>query len=97
MLILDPKPPLRSRRPGQDAAGHVEGRRHVARIERLAAERLAGLARLDPGAARHRAGIERLAADHPTGIGPGAAAIHVEWHVAGTKRLAVAPRRACRA
>jgi hypothetical protein len=40
-------------------------------------ERLAGL---DPGAARHRGGIERLAADRATGIGPGAAARHVEGH-----------------
>jgi hypothetical protein len=44
-------------------------------IERLAfaVERLAGLAGLDPGAARHRAGIEGLAAERTTGIGPGAA------------------------
>jgi hypothetical protein len=41
-------------------------------------ERLAGLARLDPGAARHRADIEGVAADRATGIGPGAAARHVE-------------------
>jgi hypothetical protein len=54
------------------------GARHVGGIERLAVERLAGLARLDAGAARHRAGIEGLAADRATGIGPGAAARHVE-------------------
>jgi hypothetical protein len=38
------------------------------------------LARLDPGAARPRAGIEGLAAERTTGIGPGAAAGHVEGH-----------------
>ncbi len=38
------------------AAAHVEGHGTVGGIERLAAERLAGLAGLDPGAGRHRAG-----------------------------------------
>jgi len=48
--------------------------RHVGGIEGLAAERLAGLAGLDPGAARHRAGIDGLAVDRTAGNGPGAAA-----------------------
>jgi hypothetical protein len=41
-------------------------------------ERLAGLARLDLGAACHRATIKGFAADRNTGIGPGAAARRVE-------------------
>jgi hypothetical protein len=53
----------RSRRGG--TAGR--GARHVAAIERLAVERLAGLAGLDAGAARHRVRIEDLAADRATG------------------------------
>jgi hypothetical protein len=47
-------------------------------ITPLTAERLAGLTRLDAGAARHRAGIEGLAAERPTGNGPGTAAPRIE-------------------
>jgi len=43
--LAAPKRPIGPRRPGQDAAGHVE--RHVTGIEGLAVERLAGLAGLD--------------------------------------------------
>jgi len=41
-LFPIPKHPIGLRPPGQDAAGHVE--EHVGGIERLAGERLAGLA-----------------------------------------------------
>jgi hypothetical protein len=67
-------PPVSVRRSG----GARRGARHVAAsIERLA-ERLAGLAGLDPGCARPRGGIEGLAADRATGIGPAGAARHIE-------------------
>jgi len=85
-----------------------QGARHVAGIEQLAVERLAGL---DPGAARHRAGIEGVAADRATGIGPDAAARNVEgrgtspalsgsWWSASPSSPGLVPpcrhRRACR-
>jgi hypothetical protein len=57
------------------AAGHVKG---CGTSAASAVERLAGLARLDLGAACHRAGIEGLAADRATGNGHGAAARRVE-------------------
>jgi hypothetical protein len=50
----------------------------VGAIERLAVERLAGLARLDPAPLATVPAVEGLAAERATGIGPGAAARHVE-------------------
>jgi hypothetical protein len=49
------------------------------------------IAGLDPGTARHRGGIGGLAADRATGIGPGAAAGHVEGR--GTPLASIGSRR----
>jgi hypothetical protein len=60
--------------------------RHVGGIKRLAVERIAGLAGLDPCAARHRAGIEGHAADCATGI--------AVWHLLHEGVCALAASRA---
>jgi hypothetical protein len=84
MIALATAPASRASRPNAPPASVPAQRRDTSRgaprrrIQRLAAERRAGCAGLDLGAARDRGGIEGLAADRTTGIGPGAAARHVE-------------------
>jgi hypothetical protein len=64
--------------------------RHVAGIQRLAVERLAGLVGLDAGAARHHAGIKGLAADRAPRHRSrrSGTACWGARHVAGIERLA---------
>jgi len=90
MLIPDPKTPHQSEPARTGRGGERRAAGHVAGIERLSVERLAGLAALILALLAIMAAVERLAADRTAAIGSGAAqARRGARHAAGIERLAL--------